>query len=119
LQTNDIAELLPDGRFRILGRADNLINSGGVKLQIESLEEKIRPVMHTPFAITSAPHHKFGEIVVLLIEKTAGTDIDTITKQINNLLPPYERPKIIRQVDSIPLTENGKTDRKACKELAL
>jgi o-succinylbenzoate synthase len=119
LRTNDIAELLPDGRFRILGRADNLINSGGVKLQIESLEEKIRPVIRTPFAITSAPHHKFGEIVVLLIEKTAGIDIDTISRQINNLCLPCERPKIIHPVDRIPLTENGKVDRKACKELAL
>jgi hypothetical protein len=117
LRTNDIAELLPDGRFRILGRADNLINSGGVKLQTESLEEKIRPVIPVPFAITSAPHPKFGEIVVLLIEKTA--DIDTISKQINNLCLPCERPKIIRPVDIIPMTENGKTDRKACKELAL
>jgi hypothetical protein len=119
LHTNDIAELLPDGRFRILGRADNYIHSGGIKLQIESLEEKIRPIIHTPFAITSAPHRKFGEIVVLLIEKTAGTDIDALSKQINNLYPAYERPKIIRQVDLIPMTENGKTDRKACKELAL
>jgi o-succinylbenzoate synthase len=116
LYTNDIAELLPDGRFRILGRTDNYIHSGGIKLQIERLEEKIHPIIHTPFAITSAPHHKFGEIVVLLIEKT--TDIDIISKQINKIYPAYERPKIIRQVDLIPMTENGKTDRKACKELA-
>jgi o-succinylbenzoate synthase len=118
IRTNDIAELLPGGRFRILGRADNMINSGGVKLQIESLEEKIRPVIHTPFAIAAAPHPKFGEIVVLLIEEAAGTDIDAICQQINDLCSPYERPKIIRQVAVIPLTENGKTDRKACKDLA-
>jgi hypothetical protein len=117
LCTNDIAELLPDGRFRILGRADNLINSGGVKLQTESLEEKIRPVIPVPFAITSAPHPKFGETVVLLIEKTDC--IDTISRQISNLCLPCERPKIIRQVAAIPMTENGKTDRKACKALAL
>jgi hypothetical protein len=117
LHTNDIAELLPDRRFRILGRADNLINSGGVKLQIESIEEKIRPVVTTPFAITFAPHHKFGEIVVLLVEKT--TCIDTIAKQINNICYPYERPKIIHQVDIIPMTENGKIDRKACRDLLI
>jgi O-succinylbenzoic acid--CoA ligase len=118
LYTNDIAELLPDGRFRILGRTDNYIHSGGVKLQIESLEEKIRPIIHTPFAITSAPHRKFGEIVVLLIEKATGTDIETLSKQINKIYPAYERPKVIHPVDFIPMTENGKTDRKACKELA-
>ena len=37
LITNDVAELLPDGRFRILGRKDNIINSGGVKIQIENI----------------------------------------------------------------------------------
>jgi acyl-CoA synthetase (AMP-forming)/AMP-acid ligase II len=51
----------------------------------------------------------------LLIEKTAD-DIDTLSKQINNIYPAYERPKVIHPVDVIPLTENGKIDRKACKE---
>ena len=116
LPTNDIAELLPDGRFHILGRKDNIINSGGIKLQIESLEEKIRPVINTPFAITSTPDRKFGEIIILLIEKTAN--IETISRQITQILPEYERPKRIHQVDTIPTTENGKIDRKACKKLA-
>ncbi|MDR1402612.1 MAG: AMP-binding protein, partial [Tannerellaceae bacterium] len=116
LYTNDIAELLPDGRFRILGRKDNLINSGGIKLQIENIEEKIRSIIRIPFAITSAPHRKFGETVVLLIEKTAG--IDAIINQIATICPAYERPKIVCQVDFIPMTKNGKIDRKACKELA-
>ena len=45
LVTNDVAELLPDGRFRILGRKDNIINSGGIKIQTEIVEEILRPII--------------------------------------------------------------------------
>ncbi len=115
LQTNDIAELLPDGRFRITGRIDNIINSGGIKIQIETVEDKLRPVIPSPFAITSLPDPKFGEIVVLLITET----IDDIHDRIAPLLSKYEMPKLTRRVKNIPITGNGKTDRMECKRIAL
>ncbi len=65
LQTNDIAELLPDGRFRILGRKDNVICSGGIKIQIEEVERQLRPHLQSPFLITRRPDSKFGEVCVL------------------------------------------------------
>jgi O-succinylbenzoic acid--CoA ligase len=114
--TNDIAELLPDGRFRILGRKDNIINSGGIKLQIETLEEKLRPLLSVPFAITSAPDPQLGEAVVLLIEK-GSTSLGDIKEKIHVLLGKYERPRHILEVDNIPLTENGKINRPACKKM--
>ena len=43
LVTNDVARLLPDGSFAIIGRKDNIINSGGIKIQIEEVEERLRP----------------------------------------------------------------------------
>ena len=60
LVTNDVARLLPDGSFAIIGRKDNIINSGGIKIQIEEVEERLRPYLDRPYAITAAPeaHHK-------------------------------------------------------------
>jgi len=115
IYTNDIAELLPDGRFRILGRADNIINSGGIKIQAEEIEEALRTVITGNFAITSVPHPKFGEAVVLLMpqEQTLSSE------QINMLLPTFRRPKYIRQINMIPLTPTGKIDRAACRRLAI
>jgi O-succinylbenzoate synthase len=118
LVTNDMAELLPDGRFRILGRKDNCINSGGVKLQIETLEAKLRPLLPVPFAVTSVPDPRLGEAVVLLIEKGA-CDIDRLQEEISLLLPKYECPRYIREVMAIPLAGNGKINRPACKELGM
>jgi len=114
IHTNDIAELLPDGRFRILGRRDNVINSGGIKMLAEEVEEALRSVITGNFAITSIPHPKFGEAVVLLIAE----DQTVSTEQINALLPAFQRPKYILKTETIPLTPTGKIDRPTCRKIA-
>ena len=115
IYTNDIAELLPDGRFRILGRTDLTVNSGGVKIQIESVENKLRGLISQPFAITHTADPKFGQALVLLV--TSGTDIDDLSRELNSILPAFERPKRIVEVAKIPLTQSGKIDRAACRVL--
>lgn len=67
LVTNDIAEIAPDGRrFRIRGRRDNVVCSGGLKLQIEEMEARLQPHLNVPYMISKRPDDKFGEAVVLL-----------------------------------------------------
>lgn len=119
LYTNDIAELHPDGSFTIIGRKDNIINSGGIKLQTEKLEEEIRTFLTIPFAVTAVPDPKFGEKVVLLLEKN-NLPITTpeIEKLIEKHLNKYHRPKQILITDKIPLTETGKISRNECRQLA-
>jgi len=115
IYTNDIAELLPDGRFRILGRTDNTINSGGIKIQPEAIEETLRPVISGNFAITSVPHPKFGEAVALLILQEESIS----PEQIDALLPAFQRPKYILKTQAIPITPTGKIDRPACRKMAI
>jgi O-succinylbenzoic acid--CoA ligase len=55
LITNDIAVIYSDGSFDILGRKDNIVNTGGIKIQIELLEEELKPIIPHPFAISSVP----------------------------------------------------------------
>lgn len=110
LVTNDIARLHPDGRrFRIIGRRDNVICSGGIKLQIEEIEERLRPVMPCDFCITKRPDPKFGEAAVLLVTEQHPDWSSVFAK----VLTPYETPKHIITVTAIPLTGTGKIDRKA------
>ena len=79
LQTNDIARIYPDKGFIILGRKDNVINSGGIKIQAEEVEKLLRPFISVPFVITSVPDQRLGQAVTLLIEGRADTDnIDTL-----------------------------------------
>lgn len=113
LYTNDIAEINPDGSFRIIGRKDNIIISGGIKFQIEELEQLLKPYIKGDFAITSLPDPRFGEIIVLLT--TEKINLDTISQYV----PRYSIPKKIWSIDEIPKTETGKINRAETKELAL
>ena len=74
LQTNDIARIYPDKGFIILGRKDNVINSGGIKIQAEEVEKLLRPFISVPFVITSVPDQRLGQAVTLLIEGRADTE---------------------------------------------
>lgn len=116
LITNDIATLHQDGTFSILGRRDNTINTGGIKVQTECVEEILRSIISTTFAITAIPHPGLGEAIVLLVEKMEDTE--AFQQQIASLLPKYQQPRYIRAVDNIPLTGSGKIDRNACRLLA-
>ena len=115
LVTNDIAEINGQNQFRILGRKDNTINTGGVKVQIEQVEAALKEHLSVPFLITSAPDEKFGEIIVLLAE---GQLPDDIEQTCTHRLPPYWRPKRFVPVFKLPLTETGKPDRAIAKLLA-
>lgn len=117
LHTNDLVEFDVQGRFRIWGRKDNTINTGGVKVQIERVEACLKPLMPCPFQITSAPDEKFGERIVMLVEQPSGEMSAPIEKAVS-LLPAYWRPKQIISVSALPLTETGKPDRARAKRMA-
>ncbi|WP_175629896.1 AMP-binding protein [Bacteroides acidifaciens] len=116
LQTNDIARIYPDGSFIILGRKDNVINSGGIKIQAEEVEKLLRPFIPVPFVITSVPDPRLGQAVSLLFE--GELDMEELKNKVQEILSPYHRPKYIRMVDLIPQTGNGKINRVECRTLA-
>ncbi len=114
LVTNDIAEIDVSGRrFRILGRKDNVICSGGIKIQAEEVERTLKPYLDAPYMISKRPDPKFGEIVVLLTEG----DISEAREICERILPKYQQPKDFVRVDKIPMTETGKPARKEACDL--
>ena len=116
LVTNDIADIAPDGRrFRIRGRRDNVVCSGGLKLQIEEMEERLRPYVGVPFLITKRPDEKFGEAVVLL---AATADMEAVRRACREHLSRYEQPRAFMAVDHIPLTPTGKPARAEAMRMA-
>ena len=113
LVTNDIAEMAPDGRFKILGRKDNVICSGGLKIQAEEVERLLRAHLREPFIITKRRDEKFGEVVVLLTEG----DVDTARDVCQRVLPKYWQPRDYVHTDQVPMTETGKPARKQAEQL--
>ena len=119
LFTHDLAEVQssqPDSPFRILGRRDNVVCSGGIKIQMEAVEEKLRPHLSFPFMITKRPDPKFGEVVAMLIE---GATIEHCRAICQRVLPKYEHPKFFLVVDRLPLTETGKPARAIAQQMVV
>ena len=114
LVTNDIAEIRPDGLFRILGRKDNVICSGGIKIQAEELERQLSKYVRVPYLITKRPDPKFVEVVVLL---TDGS-VDEARQVCERILPKYHQPRVYIHVERIPLTATGKPARQQAEALA-
>lgn len=130
LLTNDIVEIEPyiynkveKTRFRIKGRKDNVICSGGIKIQIEEVEEFLKPHLEKPFMLAKKKDEKFGEIAVLLTE---DEDLKKVEATIRRLLSgksddsnksseskshKYWIPREFLHVDHLPLTETGKPKR--------
>ena len=118
LHTNDLAELADDGRrFRILGRKDNIIDSGGIKISMEAIENLLRPHIKTQFIITKRHDPRLGEAVTMLIEKE-GANINTIRNVCERVLPKYWHPQSYFTVTQIPTTETGKPARAEAIKLA-
>ena len=118
LHTNDFAELHSDGRrFRILGRKDNVINSGGVKIRMEDVERLLSPHLRAPFVITKRRDARLGEAVAMVFEGKEA-DVRGIRAVCENVLPEYWRPRTFVAVDKVPLTGTGKPARAEAQRMA-
>jgi len=112
LKTNDLIEISGKG-FRILGRKDNVVISGGVKLFPEQIEKKLEGLFENLFFLIGVPDDKYGEKLVLVIERKnkAEPNENQLWKLIKNKLTGYEIPKEIVSAEEIEITSNGKIIR--------
>ena len=106
--TNDIVELVGENQFVFLGRMDNIINSGGIKLIPEKIEEKLSDKIESRFFVTSTEDAHLGEKLILVIEGEKQL-LDTT---IFDSLDKYEKPKEVFFVSQFIETANGKVKRK-------
>lgn len=108
IHTNDLVEILDDNTFTYLGRRDNVINSGGVKISPEVTEQKLAYQIKHPFFLCGIPDKVLGQKMVMIVEGDQE-QITTIEKQIENCstLEKYELPKTIYFVSEI-IKNNGK-----------
>ncbi len=111
LVTNDIVELRGDGAFRWIGRADNVIISGGLKVSPEEVERKICGLIGSPYFIGGECDDKWGEHTVLYIEGKEMPDELSLLGSLKKVLKSHEMPRRIVMTDCIPRTENGKIKR--------
>lgn len=111
--TNDMVELIKPDQFQWLGRVDNVINSGGIKLFPETVEQKLSDITDHRIIAIGLPDETLGQKLVLVIEG----DIDEIGLSAaigkHPELDPYEIPRDILKLEKFPETANRKIDRPA------
>ncbi len=105
--TNDIVEIVDSEHFNWIGRYDNVINSGGIKLFPEQIEEKLISKIKQRFYITSKNDDELGQKIVLVIE---GDEV-TIDNENFTDLGKYEKPKEIIFKPEFKTTATGKIIR--------
>ncbi|APA00276.1 AMP-binding protein [Flavobacterium commune] len=109
LFTNDLVQIINDNQFVLLGRIDNVVNSGGVKLIPEKIEEKLADAIAARFFVGGIPDADLGEKLVLVIEG----EKQVLDDFIFTVLDKYEKPKAVFFVPEFEITESGKIKRKA------
>ncbi len=109
IQTNDIAELKNEKQFKILGRIDNVVNSGGVKLVVEPLEKKIQERLQRNVLLYGEPDVLLGERLVMVVE---GGEPIAVPSFAEIGLSKLETPKVVLYTHSFIRSENGKVRRK-------
>ena len=111
--TNDLIEIKNETSFKWLGRFDNVINSGGVKLFPEQIEMKLAEIIENKFFIASVPDELLGEKVVLIMESSPFTyiDLQTMKAKMELVLSSYEVPKLIYFTPNFVETSTKKIQR--------
>lgn len=119
LFTNDVVQLISNKKFDWLGRFDNVINSGGVKLHPEMIEEKLAKVIENRFFVAGIHDEQLGEKLILVIESSVKIEDEALTKtklfsKIKSLktLTKFQIPKEIYLINSFTETTSGKIQRK-------
>ncbi|MDA3928664.1 MAG: AMP-binding protein [Prolixibacteraceae bacterium] len=120
LETSDIVELISSNEFKLLGRIDNIINSGGIKISPEELEKQITTIIKKECLIVPAKDEILGQKLVLLLE---GKEDKVVTEkyllQIKNELGKLRTPKAVYYISEFPKNSSMKIDRKKLKKLII
>ena len=116
--TGDLGTQDAEGRLSIVGRAKDLVISGGYNVypkEIEGFIDKIPGVVES--AVIGVPHADFGEAVVAVIVPSAEhVDIATIHSHLADSLARFKQPKTVVNVDALPRNTMGKVQKNILRD---
>ncbi|MER3390816.1 MAG: AMP-binding protein [Microcella sp.] len=109
-RTDDAGELSDDGVLRVLGRLDDTIVSGGLKVRLGEVERVVRELEGLADAVVVPGHDpEWGEVPVVVTTRSA--DLGAVRRAVGAALGPEARPDRIRVLDALPTLPSGKPDR--------
>ncbi|MDT0119107.1 O-succinylbenzoic acid--CoA ligase [Kocuria marina subsp. indica] len=121
-RTDDLGVLREDGTLRVLGRTDDVINTGGVKVSAGLVaaelqrDERVRQAL-----VLAVPHPEWGQAVAALIALREGSDLNAVERELSSAirdgLGAPAVPKLWRHVAQLPMLATGKPDRRSAEAL--
>ncbi len=119
-KTGDLARFFPDGNIEFLGRTDYQVKIRGYRIELGDIEHGLNSLDQVKQAIVIALERKVNDkYLVAYICPVGEFNQLALTRQLKTLLPKYMIPSYFVAVKTIPITANGKIDRKALQALAL
>ncbi|KYH46210.1 o-succinylbenzoate--CoA ligase [Branchiibius sp. NY16-3462-2] len=113
-RTGDLGSIDADGRLRVEGRVDDLINTGGVKVAPRVVEEAVERIPHIDEVVAlGLPDDEWGQAVSVAIRTSKDWHWPALRDLLRDDLPPYALPRRFLHVDTMPVLGSGKPDRAA------
>ena len=115
-RSGDLVRYRPDGNLEFLGRADNQVKIRGFRIELEEIEEAIRSNDTVTDAVVKVIEAADGDkrlCAYVVFDGQSAGDLNDLRNFLKGKLPPHMMPGIFTLLDSLPLTDNGKVDRRA------
>lgn len=118
-RSGDLVRWLPDGTLEYLGRIDEQVKIRGFRIELGEIESAMRKVEGVKEAVVIVRKMPEGDQVLNAYFVSDSTlDVRSIQQEINKMLPDYMVPGYMMQIDKLPVTSNGKLNRRLLPEIA-
>ncbi len=118
-KTGDLAKWLPDGTIEFIGRKDAQVKLRGYRIELGEIEQVVTAQETVKQSVVEVItiHNEKHLAAYIVSENDMDIDKASIKESLRTYLPEYMLPNYFIQLDAIPLTPNGKVDRKALPEI--
>ena len=116
-RTGDVARWLPDGNIEYLGREDHQVKIRGLRIELGEIENTIQGYPGIADCVVTTK--TYSESIILLVAYIVckqDVDLESLKQHLQRYLPEYMVPGHFEKIGQVPLTANGKADRKALPE---
>ena len=111
--TGDVCRYLSDGNIQFVGRRDEQVKIRGFRIELTEIERRIREYDGiTDASVIAAELASGGKAVVAYVVSQSRVDVHALSQFIREELPGYMVPSVTMQIERIPITPNGKVDKK-------
>ncbi|MFO0616154.1 MAG: AMP-binding protein [Polyangiaceae bacterium] len=117
-ETEDVGRVDEEGRLHVLGRADDMIVTGGENVHPLEVERALASITGVEAALVCGiPDPTWGEIVGAVVVLTEGARLEAIDEEARSALPSFRVPRRWKPVPALPIAPSGKPDRRAARAL--